>query len=262
MNTPKRHSKLKASGNMKKIKKRKAKIFHRKNLVKTQNKIQADPKINNSADMSNVLPAACPALLAKNILDSTKLIELTRPVEIVSPEGRASEIIKLLKKGTPVFVSRKSEIIGIITKPSFLKNIINGNFNVLTAGELMEPIIAIDLEKNLTEAISLMNLKSREVLAVINKKDVLGIITSEKILDFLEKKLSSEVYSQDEVIETKIDEFIELLRKGPISISEARKKLNASEEQIEEWIMVLENQKIMRIEKHFGNLVVKNERKI
>lgn len=229
---------------------------HRKSTAPTKSEVSRNEE-------KQIVPSDTKQIIsAKSILNSTKLIELTQPVEVVILEESASETIKLMKKSGPLFVSKKSEIVGIITKLSLLKNIQNGDLKVLTAGDLSEPINAIDLEESLLHAVDLMNAKSTDFLAVTNKTNVFGIICSEKILDFLEKKLSSEVYGQGEIIETRIDEFIELLKKGPISISEVKKKLNASDEQIEEWITVLENQKIMRIERHFGNLVVKNERKI
>jgi predicted AAA+ superfamily ATPase len=128
--------------------------------------------------------------------------------------------------------------------------------------------------------------KSTENLAVSNRDYIFGILTAEKIMDFLEKggsvdspKTNDKIENGDlpkagevaktediteagDLIETKVDEFLALLKKGPVTINEAKTRFGVSEEQIENWISVLENQKIIRLEKHFGKLTIKNERKI
>ena len=219
-------------------------------------------------------------LTEKELLNSTRAIDLAEPIEEIGSDERAEDAFTLVKRVSPIFVSKNGQVTGIITNFNILKKIRENGLEKMQAKDLMSPITSIDFEKSLSDAVDLMASKSIEHLAVSNRDYIFGILTSEKIMDFLEKKVSietlksegkiengdltetGEVTEAGDMIETKVDEFLALLKKGPITINEAKAKFGVSEEQIENWILVLENQKIIRLEKHFGKITIKNERKI
>jgi predicted transcriptional regulator len=221
-----------------------------------ENSLNKECVLKKENDSSDCLKKALEKLMSSVVSD------LAEPAEMISPDISAIEVIKLLEKNRPLLVSKKYEVTGMITPLSLLKYIPKGNLNSLTADDLKEPLAQIDAEKNISQAIELMDLSHHEYLALSSKDTIFGIITSLEIIKSLGKALSGDSYAPEEMIETKIDEFLNLLKKGPVSIIEAKSKLGVSEDQIEAWMAVLENQKIIRLEKHFGKITIKNERKI
>jgi len=193
---------------------------------------------------------------------SKKVTEVAAPAEIISDTTSGMDVLTLLEKYNVLLVSKKYEVVGIITDMSIVRNIMKMDIEKLTAGDLCQEVITIDSSKNVRQAIKDMDGKGATVLAVTNKSAIFGIITAPDLRKFLAKRSKSEVYPQEGLIETKIDEFISLIRRGPIGLKEVEKAIGVNQDQIESWMEVLENQNIMKIEKHFGKLVIKDERKI
>jgi predicted transcriptional regulator len=255
-------------------------------------KLEQFKKNTSSENIPSIkTPSEAKALTEKEILDSTKAIDLTQPIEEIDFDDSAAAAFELIKKVSPIFVSKNGHVTGIITEFNILKKMREAALDSLQAKDLISPVASIDFEKNLSDAIDLMASKSTEYLAVSNRDYIFGILTAEKIMDFLEKKGSVDSIKSEgniengnlaenreltkegmvktgkateagDLIETNVDEFLALLKKGPMTIAEAKDKFGVSEEQIENWISVLENQKIIRLEKHFGKITIKNERKI
>lgn len=200
--------------------------------------------------------------LPLNILKSEYVVNLAEPAEIINDDTKAREVMRLLEKNKVLLVARKYEICGFITPVSALKAILEKDLEKLTAYDMKGPVQAVAAEKRLIDCISLMASQGTDILTVESKKSLIGVITAEKILDYLRKGFTKETFHEEEMIETKIDDFIRLLKRGPIKIKDAKSRLGASQDQIDEWIEILENQKVMKIEKHFGKLKVKDERNI
>jgi len=227
----------------------------KKSLIKKQKvkeqKIRASPSEKAKKEQNQ-----------SEVLRSEKLINYLEPAEIVDDCTSVREVLKLLEKTNCLLVSKKFAIIGVITPLSILKKVCDTDIQKMTADQLKEPIYSINADKTLLDCLTEMKSRNTGILVVENKYGGIRIVTSEKIIDFLRKRLLRESTEQAEIIETKIDEFLCLIRKGPISVNDVKKKLGVGPEQIEEWIQVLENQNIVKIERHFGRLKIKDERKV
>jgi predicted transcriptional regulator len=193
---------------------------------------------------------------------SRSVNDVAVPADIVGDDTPCLEVLRLLEKNDALLVSKKYEIVGVINDMSLVRNIIKKDLDKLTAGDLSDPLVTIDAAKNVRQAITLMDSQNAQALAVTSKSAVFGLITVQDLRKFLVKRSTGEVYSQDDIIETKIDEFIALLKRGPVSLKDAQKHLEVEEDQIEGWIEILEKQNIVKIEKRSGKLVIKDERKI
>ena len=96
-----------------------------------------------------------------------------------------------------------------------------------------------------------------DCLAVMDRNRFLGVVTREKILNKIAKNLFSEKTPVNEKIETNVDRLLDILKKGETSMKELEEKLDVKREQIEEWLKILENQKVIKIERHFGKIRLK-----
>jgi signal-transduction protein with cAMP-binding, CBS, and nucleotidyltransferase domain len=193
---------------------------------------------------------------------SKRVTEAASPAEIISDDTPCMDVMDLLEKYGVLLVSKKYEVVGMITDMSLIKNLTKKDFEKLTAADLLQTLETIDTSKSVKQAISDMEEKNVPALAVTSKSAIFGILTATDLIKFLAKWSKSEIYPQEDIIETKIDEFLALVRQGPINIKDVEKALGVKQDQIENWIDVLENQNIMKIERRFGKLIIKDERKI
>ena len=196
----------------------------------------------------------------KNILNMIKVSEAMGEAEIVDEKTSAQEIIKkfLDKKYKGIFVSKKNKIVGLI-KLSNLFEILGEEREIskLKAEDIMGKIISIDKQDNLSKAILIMKMHNSDCLAVMDGNRFLGVVTREKILNKIAKNLFSKKTPVNEKIETNVDRLLDILKKGETSMKELEEKLDVDREQIEEWLKILENQKVIRIERHFGKIRLK-----
>jgi len=196
----------------------------------------------------------------KNILNMIKVSEAMGEAEIVDEKTSAQEIIKkfLDKKYKGIFVSKKNKIVGLI-KLSNLFEILGEEREIskLKAEDIMGEIISIDKQDNLSKAILIMKMHNSDCLAVMDGNRFLGVVTREKILNKIAKNLFSKKTPVNEKIETNVDRLLDILKKGETSMKELEEKLDVDGEQIEEWLKILENQKVIKIERHFGKIRLK-----
>ncbi len=196
----------------------------------------------------------------KNILNMIKVSEVMGEAEIVDEKTSAQEIIKkfLDKKYKGIFVSKKNKIVGLI-KLSNLFEILGEEREIskLKAEDIMGEIISIDKQDNLSKAILIMKMHNSDCLAVMDGNRFLGVVTRERILNKIAKNLFSKKTPVNEKIETNVDRLLDILKKGETSMKELEEKLEVDGEQIEEWLKILENQKVIKIERHFGKIRLK-----
>jgi len=196
----------------------------------------------------------------KNILNMIKVSEAMGEAEIVDEKTSAQEIIKkfLDKKYKGIFVSKKNKIVGLI-KLSNLFEILGEEREIskLKAEDIMGEIISIDKQDNLSKAILIMKMHNSDCLAVMDGNRFLGVVTRERILNKIAKNLFSKKTPVNEKIETNVDRLLDILKKGETSMKELEEKLDVDGEQIEEWLKILENQKVIKIERHFGKIRLK-----
>lgn len=200
--------------------------------------------------------------IQEKILMSENVLDLSEPAEIINDDTKGREVLRLLEKNKILLVARKYEICGIITPLSMLKKVGMKEVEKMTADDIKEPVKTISAEKTLLECILSMESKNSDIIMVESKQSLVGIITAEKILEHLRKGFSKESFHDEEMIETKIDEFVRLMKRGPISVKEVKSRLGVTQDQIEDWMEVLENQNVMKIEKHFGKLKKKDDRNV
>ncbi len=200
----------------------------------------------------------------ENILESIKVEDIVEKPEVVDIHTSVEEVINIMSdnNSSEILVSTKDEIVGVITLSKLLgsfrqrKDIAN-----LEAESIMEEIMRINKKDTLSKAILVMNIHNLPGLVVFDNDNMLGMVTKSSIL----KKISKLIFTKEtgkvseKPIETKVDELIDLLGKEKeVSMEDLKSKLNMDEEIIEEWLRILEKQKVINIEKsRFGKLKVK-----
>ncbi|MBN2095261.1 MAG: hypothetical protein JW727_04385, partial [Candidatus Aenigmarchaeota archaeon] len=180
----------------------------------------------------------------KKVLAQTKTIDLAEPAEVVSEDLPIKDVLILLEKNSFVIVSKKYAVTGIITHLSILKSLQNKGFEKAIAKDFNDATYMIESDKPIQKALEEMSTRNTDILIVTNKGSLIGTICSKKILDHLSKKAIEQSFEGSDIIETSIDLFVELLRKGPIPVKEVQEKFGVTNEQIEGWIDILEKQNI------------------
>lgn len=227
-----------------------------KTTKKSNKLIQRKKEISNKK--SNLKRKKGNVKKEKNILDTIKVSEVMKTAEVVDEKTGINEIVKkfLDKKYKGIFVSKNKEIIGLINLSNLLEAIRERKHtSKLKAMDIIEKIIVINKNDTLSKAILIMNIHKSDCLAVLDGKRFLGVVTRERILNKIAKNLFSEKTSiKNEKIETNVDKLLNILKKGETNIKELEEKLDIGGEQIEEWLKILEKQKVIKIEKHFGKI--------
>ena len=200
----------------------------------------------------------------KNILDLIKVSEVIKNADVVDEKTEIEGILKkfLEKKYNEVFVSGKGNIIGLINLSNLLETLRKGGETTkLRATDLMEKVITINKEDSLSKAILIMNIHKLDCLGVTDGKEFLGIITQKRILNKIGKNLFSQKTGvEKERIETNVDKLLDILEKGKTSMKELERELDVGSEQIEEWLKILEKQKVIKIGKYFGKIKLEHVR--
>jgi CBS domain-containing protein len=198
----------------------------------------------------------------ENVLEFIKVGEIIEKPEIVDIHTSIDEVMEIMaEKNVPeVLVSMNEEIVGMITLSNLLGSLRERRHIVkLEALNIMEKVIKINKDDNLSKAILIMNVHNVPAVVVYKKDKMLGIVTKNGILN----KLSKIIFTRREeklnnVIETKVDQLLDLLHQGEISMQKLKKSLGIDEEKIEEWLNILEKQGMIKIERSpFGKIKVK-----
>ncbi|HIE41207.1 MAG TPA: CBS domain-containing protein [Candidatus Aenigmarchaeota archaeon] len=199
----------------------------------------------------------------ENVLETIKVNEILETPEVVEANTPVEKIIELMseKNILEILVSKDEKIVGIVTLSKLLDLLrLKKNILELRAHDIVDKIIKINKKDNLSKAILIMNIHKSPCVVIFDKSKLLGIVTKAGILNKLSKIIFTKHKDEkiDEIIETKVDQLIDILKEGETNMDVLKKKLNIDEEKIEEWIDILEKQGVIEIKKsHFGKLKVK-----
>lgn len=198
----------------------------------------------------------------KNILELIKAKEVVEKPEVVDIHTSLRKVVEIMAKKNilEILVSTKDEIVGMITLSGLLRSLRERKDIVkLEVKTIMEKIVRIDKDDSLSKAILIMNIHKIPGIVVFDGDNMVGIITKSGVLKKISKIIFTRKEVEEEVIETKVDQLIDLLESGKeIAMNDLKKKLNISDEKIEEWLKILERQGVIKIEKsRFGRLKVK-----
>ena len=198
----------------------------------------------------------------ENILESIKVGDIIEKPEIVDIHTSVEKVMEIMaeKNLQEILVAARDEIVGMITLSNLLESLRErGHAINLEAINIMKSVVRIDKEDNLSKAILIMNIHNVPAVVVYEKNKMLGIVTRNGILNKLSKIIFTKREEKvDNVIETKVDQLLELLHEKETSINKLKKKLGVDEEKIEEWLNILEKQGVIKIERlAFGKIRVK-----
>jgi len=198
----------------------------------------------------------------ENILESIKVGDIIEKPEIVNIHTPVEKVMEIMaeKNLQEILVAARDEIVGMITLSNLLESLRErGHVINLEAINIMKSVVRIDKEDNLSKAILIMNIHNVPAVVVYEKNKMLGIVTRNGILNKLSKIIFTKREEKvDNVIETKVDQLLELLHEKETSINKLKKKLGVDEEKIEEWLNILEKQGVIKIERlAFGKIRVK-----
>jgi len=198
----------------------------------------------------------------ENILESIKVGDIIEKPEIVNIHTPVEKVMEIMaeKNLQEILVAAGDEIVGMITLSNLLESLRErGHVINLEAINIMKSVVRIDKEDNLSKAILIMNIHNVPAVVVYEKNKMLGIVTRNGILNKLSKIIFTKREEKvDNVIETKVDQLLELLHEKETSINKLKKKLGVDEEKIEEWLNILEKQGVIKIERlAFGKIRVK-----
>ena len=198
----------------------------------------------------------------ENILESIKVGDIIEKPEIVDIHTPVEKVMEIMaeKNLQEILVAAGDEIVGMITLSNLLESLRErGHVINLEAINIMKSVVRIDKEDNLSKAILIMNIHNVPAVVVYEKNKMLGIVTRNGILNKLSKIIFTKREEKvDNVIETKVDQLLELLHEKETSINKLKKKLGVDEEKIEEWLNILEKQGVIKIERlAFGKIRVK-----
>jgi CBS domain-containing protein len=199
----------------------------------------------------------------ENILEVIKVEEILEKPEVVNIHTPVEKVMEIMSRNnsSEVLVSMNEEIVGMVTLSKLLEALRERKHIVqLEAGNIMDKVVKISKKDNLSKAILIMDIHKTPCVAVFDKDNLVGIVTKTGILNRLSKIIftKKEGGGVEEIIETKVDQLIDILKKGKISMQKIKKNLNISEDQLEDWLNILEKQGIIKIEKsHFGKIKVK-----
>ncbi len=198
----------------------------------------------------------------REILNSVTVAEVMKKAEIMDIESPIVKVVRRFseKKCNGIFISKKGKVKGLIILPDIL-DVLRKKKKIakLKAGDIMSEFIWVNKEDSLSKAILIMHLHNSGCVAVMNHKEVVGVVTRSGILN----KMARNIFSTKNegvvgnIIETKVDKLLDLLRKKETNMKELKEKLNLDEEKIEEWLEILEDHDLIKYKKSlFGKISV------
>jgi len=197
----------------------------------------------------------------ENILESIKVGDIVEKPVIVDIHTPVEKVMEIMAKKNlqEILVTMHDEVVGMITLSNLLETLRERRHIIkLEALNIMKNIVKIDKEDNLSKAILIMKIHNVPGVVVYERGKVLGIVTKNGILN----KLSKIIFTKREetlnnVVETKVDQLLDLLHQKEISMQKLKKGLGVSEEKIDEWLNILEKQGIIKIKRlAFGKIKV------
>ncbi len=247
----------------KEIKKSTAK--EKENITKAQPiKKTETSKTKDVATKDSVVPVKkrIPIKSGRELLAMISVSEVMKRPEIMDIESPVVEVVRGFseKKCQGIFISKKEKITGLIVLPDILEILRKKKKIVkLKAGDIMKEFVGLNRGDNLSKAILSMHLHKSNCIAVMDHKNVVGVVTRGRILSKLAKNIFA---SEDEgvlgnIIETKVDKLLDLLKKKETNMKELEGKLDLDEEKIDEWLEILKTHKLIKYKKSlFGKLQV------
>ncbi|MCK4730056.1 MAG: CBS domain-containing protein [Candidatus Aenigmarchaeota archaeon] len=200
----------------------------------------------------------------RDVLDAVTVAEVMKKAEIMDIESPVVEVVRMFseKKCNGIFISKKGKVVGLIILPDIL-NVLRKKKKIakLKAGDIIGNLICLAKGDSLSKAILSMHLHKSGCIAVMSHKEVVGVVTRSVILNKMARNIFS---TEDEgvignIIETKVDKLLDLLRKKETNMKELEERLNIDEEKIEEWLEILENHNLIKYKKSlFGKISVEH----
>ncbi|RLI99737.1 MAG: hypothetical protein DRP06_02960, partial [Candidatus Aenigmatarchaeota archaeon] len=200
----------------------------------------------------------------KDLLDRLTVAEVMKKAEVMDIDSLVVEVVREFseKNCTGIFISKKEKIVGLIILPDILE-ILRKKKKIakLKAGEIMGELICMNKKDSLSKAILGMHMHKSGCIAVKDHKKVIGVVTRSMILN----KIAKNIFATENeglvknIIETKVDKLLDLLRKKETNMKELEEKLNLDNEKIEEWLEILKNHNLIKYKKSlFGKLLIEN----
>ncbi len=122
---------------------------------------------------------------------------MSKNVVKVNHEISTLEISKIMVKqgvSSVGIIDNDNKIIGIVTEKDLIREVCAKNIlaNTLTAAKIMSsPLITISKNSNINDAAKLMVEKKIKHLAIYENNDIIGIVTTSDLINFLRNKIKS-----------------------------------------------------------------------
>lgn len=122
---------------------------------------------------------------------------MSKNVVKVNHEISALEISKIMvKRGVSSvgIIDNSNKIIGIVTEKDLIREVCSKNIlaDTLTAAKMMSsPLITISKNSTINDAAKLMVEKKIKHLAIYENNDIIGIVTTSDLINFLRNKIKS-----------------------------------------------------------------------
>ena len=123
------------------------------------------------------------------------------PPITISAESLASKVVDSMLTNNigSVIVVESEKPVGIITEKDILNRLVDTQRdpNKTTANEIMSsPLITIDREKSLLEALNIMESSDIRRLVVVDKGKIVGMLSERRVLEKSEEKLMQKISQQ------------------------------------------------------------------
>ncbi|MGC9310174.1 MAG: CBS domain-containing protein, partial [Candidatus Aenigmatarchaeota archaeon] len=192
---------------------------------------------------------------------SESVLAIVKPIDVLFEDEPLGHLMPLLEKNDCVYLSKKYNITGRVDLSGAIGALMRKDYEELKAEQIKMPIIAIDKSKTIRFAFDTMKKNNIGNVIVKNKDDIIGCVDIRDIFRYTSKKLAATGMHKGGVIETNIDLFIAMLKKGPTTYAEVQERFGIKKDQIDEWIDVLEKENIIKVEKRLGKLKIKEDKK-
>ncbi len=208
------------------------------------------------------LKKKCAKKSENKLLETITVSEVMKRPEVMDIESPVVEVVRMFseKKCNGIFISKKEKIAGLIILQDILEVLMKKKKIVkLKAGDIMKDFVGMNKGDNLSKAILSMHVHRSNCVAVMDHKNVVGVVTRSRILN----KLAKNIFATEDneiignIIETKVDRLLDLLKKKETNMKELEAKLDIDGEKIEEWLEILKIHKIIKYKKSlFGKMQV------
>ena len=152
------------------------------------------------------------------LLETITVSEVMKRPEVMDIGSPVVEVVRMFseKKCNGIFISKKEKIAGLIILPDILEVLTKKKKIVkLKAGDILKDFVGMNKGDNLSKAILSMHVHRSNCVAVMDHKNVVGVVTRSRILN----KLAKNIFATEDneiignIIETKVDRLLDLLKK-------------------------------------------------